>query len=376
MFPANGDFVERHALAVSEICTTAVIHVLSDENIKGSQTYEVFEKDNQSLHEILIYFKRSHSIIKPLARMINLCRYGKGYLKGYRILKAKSGKPDLIHANIIFPVSIMAWLWRMFSGIPYIISEHWTLYLTDNIHHLPFIRLTRRAVKKASVVAPVTKNLEMALQRHGYKGNYEIVPNVVDTAKFTPGLRNPESGKVRLLHVSSMKEEQKNISGILRVIERLSLLRNDFIITFIGDVQDSQKKLADELGLTDDILVFKGELSHDEVAVSMHQSDVLVMFSNIENLPCVILEALSCGLPVISSDVGGIREWVNESCGVLVHPANEVELLNALNYMLDHHPQYNREDLHQYAVENFSKKAIAEKFCSIYKRVLNSLSDD
>ncbi len=369
--PLNGDFVERHALAVAGICRTAAIHVHPDDNAKG-RIFEVVEKEEGALYEIVIYFKRNHDHIKQWARLVNLCRYARGYLIGYRILNRKFGKPDIIHANIIFPVAIVAWIWHFFTGIPYIISEHWTLYLSKSRRNVPSLWMTQHAVSKAFAVVPVTRELGTALRGHGYRGRYFVVPNVVDTDVFKPVPVSESTGKLRFLHVSSMKEEQKNISAIIRAIKLLSEIRSDFMFTFIGDALANQQALPRELEIPEDLIVFKGARTHAEVAENMKQSDVFVMFSRIENLPCALLEALSCGLPVISSDVGGIRDWIREDNGILVPSGNEDELLRALVTMFDNYDKFDKEALHQYVIENFSRKVIAGKFHAIYQQAMKA----
>lgn len=374
-YPYNGDFVERHALAVADLCNVAVIYVIPDDNVKG-QVFEITEKYNRQLYEIIIYFKRNTCGLKPLAKLINLTRYGKGYYLGNRLLRKKFGRPEIIHGNIIFPIAIVAWFWKILTGIPFIITEHWTLYLAGDSSQIPGRRITRAAIKRAFAVTTVTKNLEKALRRHGYESIYKVIPNVVDTEIFFPDPAPVSGDKVKILHVSSMKEDQKNITGIIRTVKQLSLIRNDFIFTFIGEPQEQQRMLAGKLGLSGDIIVFKGEMSHNEVAENMRQSHFLVMFSKVENLPCVILEALSCGLPVLSSDTGGIPEWINDKNGLLVKPGNEKELLSGFIYMLDNYQQYSRESLHRYAEDNFSKEIIAHSFIDIYKEALKTRGHD
>lgn len=168
-----------------------------------------------------------------------------------------------------------------------------------------------------------------------------------------------------------MKEEHKNITGLIRTVKSLLAVRSDFMITFIGNAQPHQKALAVELGIPEQLILFRGEIPHAEVAEIMHQSDILIMFSHVENLPCVILEAMSCGLPVISSDVGGIHEWIRESNGMLVKPHDEEALLKAMVFMMDNIGKFNKHDLHQFAVDHFGKSNIAGRFHEIYKAALN-----
>jgi glycosyltransferase involved in cell wall biosynthesis len=95
---------------------------------------------------------------------------------------------------------------------------------------------------------------------------------------------------------------------------------------------------------------------------------VFVLFSNEENLPCVLLESVSCGTPVISTRVGGISEWINESCGMLIEKGDEAALLNALNKTLDETNQFQAERMHQYIQETFSYQSISQKFNELYSQ--------
>jgi glycosyltransferase involved in cell wall biosynthesis len=369
--PTNGDFVERHALAISETCHTVVVHVTANSQIEGF-FFEVDEIQNQNLTEYIIYFKRSR--IPVISTLINNFYYGLGYFLGYRKMKKRHGKPDIIHANIIYPIGLVAKWISYFTGIPYIISEHWTLFLTPEGANLLQKPSVRKAVNGASFVVPVTINLQDILKKFRFTTRFAVVPNVVDTGLFLPS-SDDHPDMVRFVHVSSMKEKHKNISGIIRAISRLRDLRSDFSFTFVGDATGEQKNLASEL-VSEGLVFFTGEAPHEKIPVIMRNSDVLVLFSRIENLPCVIPEAFACGLPVISSDVGGIREWINEKNGILVKSGNGDDLLKAMSFMMDHHKNYNKEELNQFARRHFSPTVIADRFMEIYNDALKKVQHD
>ena len=102
----------------------------------------------------------------------------------------------------------------------------------------------------------------------------------------------------------------------------------------------------------------------------MKDSDFLVMFSRYENLPCVILEALCCGLPVISTDVGGISEIINNSNGILIESEDKTALSNALEYMLDHLTQYDRKHIADNATKKYNYKSVGQAINKIYELYL------
>lgn len=358
--PFNGDFIERQAQALSLACNVSAVYVVADPQMR-SRRFEIVKEQQDNYYKIILYYRKSKMPL--LSPIINKLNPFLAYIIGYRFARKKFGKPEMVHANIISPVIVIAALISIIKRIPWVVSEHWTRYLTPGVRVHPLLQLV---LKSSFAVIPVSRDLLNVLKtKHNVTGNFYVVPNVVDTDLFIPGnTKNKE--KKQFLHVSSMKEEQKNIQGILRAIKQVSEVRNDFHFTFIGEHQDHQVKMAADLGLNDRI-TFRGPLPHREVAASMKLAHALVLFSNLENLPCVMLEAFSSGIPVISTNIGGIREWMNDTRGILVPPGDETKLAKAMFHIMDNTGQYASEALHTFAVRQFSKDTIARHLLSIYK---------
>ncbi|HLP61298.1 MAG TPA: glycosyltransferase, partial [Candidatus Deferrimicrobium sp.] len=153
------------------------------------------------------------------------------------------------------------------------------------------------------------------------------------------------------------------------VMKRLAGKRDDFELYIIGDSEfrGDYEQLASGLGIFNQVVFFQGGKSVAEVAAYMGESDFLLLFSHYENSPCVIVEAMASGLPVIAPHIGGIPEMVNERTGILVTPGDEEGLLVALERMLDNYNDYDREYLRAEAVRRFSYEAVGQKFYDIYK---------
>jgi glycosyltransferase involved in cell wall biosynthesis len=185
------------------------------------------------------------------------------------------------------------------------------------------------------------------------------------------GLKRKPTGILRFLHVSTLKDEHKNISGILRSVKRLNEKRQDFEMLIVGDGDVTPHiKYAKELNVLN-VLKIEGGKSINEIARIMHDSDVFVLFSNYENLPCVISEAHCCGLPVISTDVGGIKEMIDDSNGLLIKPKDEDSLYRSMLYMLDNYINYNYLKIREDAISKYSYEKIGRRFFEIYNDILN-----
>ena len=362
LFPFSGDFVKRHAKAISIYSKVICFHVITDENI--ASRYEIIENETNDFTEVILYFN------KRGWRKLNYIYF---YFKGFNYIKKKFEKPDLIHGNVLYPIGLIVFLLSFFYRIPFIFTEHWTGFLNDTYKRFSRTKklIFNFIAKKAKIIAPVTHDLKYAMIKSGVKGNYTVIPNVVESDIFkSEKIQGQE--KKSMLHVSNIRDEHKNISGLLRVISKLHKKRQDFVLNIIHSEENKElKDYAISLDLDDSVVKFCGKKEYKEVAEYMSQSAFLVLFSNYENLPCVIVEAFASGLPVLSTDVGGISEHLDNEKGVLIKKGDETALLDKMNYMLDNYQYYDKLLLRDYAITKFSYKNVGLEYYRIYQNILD-----
>ena len=368
-----GNFIQRHVGAVAKKHESEVWYaapVSNESPLLG--TSEVIQRDG--FLERIAYPKATKPGVRAMTRALLKMVPGE-----------KIAMPDLVHLHVAFPAGRAARILSESWDVPLVITEHWTAY--HDSQHIPLWRKIsmRRTAAYASAFCPVTDQLGEKMREFkmlNRKGNsvYTTVPNVVDTEMFTMTSANEVKGEaVRLLHVSSLDESQKNITGILHTLATLRRSQPEFkfCATFVGG-NDSEKlgKLrtyAASLGLTETCVIFTGPLSSEEVAKCMQSADALVLFSRNENFPCVIAEAWASGVPVISTDVGGISEHLVEESGrgILIQSEDESGLREAILSLGDG-AKFNSVEIRKYATKHFSVEAISEAFDKVYREALKS----
>jgi len=351
VLPSNGDFVQRHAEAVATKHKVTLIHVVTDKNLKfPEKTFHII--NNVNTHIIFVPKTKNH--ISKLSLFFNT------YVSTIKTIK----NFDIVHLNITFPVGLIALYLKWFTHKPYIISEHWTGYQSPQNKSIGFLqkKITKTILKNASFVCPVSENLENEMINIGFKGNYYPVPNVVNTSIF-----NIDKNSIKnftITHISHMGNEHKNITGILNVMSKMQLKIPNLAFKLIGPNSSSYINLVKKLRIKNITII--GEIPHSEIIEHLKKSNLFVLFSNYENLPCVILESFACGVPVISTNVGGIYEFFPKNFGYLIPPRDEVALENSILKIYNGNLYQSPELMHQYAKNNFGIESISEKFTNLY----------
>ena len=367
--PMPGLFIKRHAEVVAEFAQVAVLYLrAAPENKPG---IEISKSVENGVYTVKVYYGTKTILPSILSKPLAGLLFTIAFLKGYAFLQKDWHKPDIVHVNVLTRLGVFALWLKLVYGINYVITEHWSRYLPITGTYRGIVRkfLTRIVVRHASAVSTVSRNLAQAMQQHGLQNkHYMLLPNVVDTVEYSPSAERIDTGLKKFIHISCFEDRSKNISGLLRTLARLRDLRSDFKCSLVGEGMDLErmKLLANELNLSPSRVKFTGLLENQDVVSAYRDASFMVMFSNYENMPVVISEALACGLPVVATAVGGIPEFVNTDNGRLVAARDEDALLEAICFMLDHCHEFDKEKIRQDAVHIFGKPALALKLKELY----------
>jgi glycosyltransferase involved in cell wall biosynthesis len=178
------------------------------------------------------------------------------------------------------------------------------------------------------------------------------------------------NNSIILVNVASFVPE-KNHVGLLRIMKRLLEYRTDLRLLFIGDgkLKASIQEEVARMNLTDHIF-FAGY--RKDVLSIVKSARLLLLPSIIEGLPAVILEAMYCGTPVISYDVGGIAEIIKPGeTGWLVKSGNEEAFVETIRSVLGSNEiEPLQRKAHEMVVNEFNNSSIAKRFADVYKSVV------
>lgn len=360
-----GLFVKKHAESASLYNNVTVFFLEAKD--EGVTKTEIIEEKTESINTLYIYYPKPKNLFFYLFQFIRL------FFIGMKIIN-KQNKIDLVHVHILSRMGFLAALYQILHGIPFLITEHWSRYqpTVNGFNGKLRIFLTKKTIKRAKAILPVTKNLQEAMESHDLNSeHYQIVPNVVDDLFFKYDINENIDPIIKFIHVSTFEDKSKNISGIINGIKKLLSLRNDFKLSFIGDGEDfiAMKAMTEDLDIPKDNIEFLGLLEKEDLVKEYMKADFMLINSNYENMPVVINEAFACGLPVLSTDVGGISEHLNDTRGRLMPPKNEEAFLDNIQWMLKHCREFNGDDIRAYALGKFSYSAVGKQLNEIYKNI-------
>jgi len=362
-----GLFIQHQAEAVSSYCDVAVLYVHADEH--AANRYEIDFAEENGIRVVRVYYREPH--VPLLSGFLKMFRFYRAHLLGFKMLR--SFQPDLLHVHVLTREGFVALVIKLLKGIPYVITEHWSRYLpASNTFRGGFRKMiTRQVVKSAAAMIAVSETLKTAMLKFCLENvNFFVVPNPVETGLFTIGERPAGNNIKRFIHISCFEDRSKNISGFLDAVKNLSEKRSDFECFLIGDGPEFNllKSRADELGLLGKQVFFTGLKEQKELVKEIQAADFMVLSSNYETFGTVVIECLSCGMPVVATNVGIVPEVINETNGIIIPAGDDKALEDAISRMLVHCNSYDPQAIRNTVLAKFDNETVAKQLLEIYQQ--------
>lgn len=359
--PTEGNFVAQHLKVASTVADLALLNVvLSDQH----QSLTIEEK-KVPYYEKIIYIPRNKMLL--IGKIVSYFQVLFTYWK--HATQTPVGKPDVIHGAVLYPIGVVGLLLKWRFRIPLMFTEHWTCYHPyTKPQPSAWQRLMLKFIgNRSQLIMPVSLDLAVAMQKFGIKTPSKVIANVIDTDLFVPQAQRPHNN-FRFVHVSSLDPIQKNFHLLVNAFYELKKQQPHVELHVVSDGDYSvYQQIIAGLDFAESIH-FHGPQDAQGVAALLQFADAFVLSSRYENLPCVLLEALSCGTPMIATNVGGVAEIIHAKNGILVPSEDKAALVGAMSAIQQQH--FDAAAMHQEAQFKYSAAAIAAQLQEAYHQVL------
>ena len=233
--------------------------------------------------------------------------------------------------------SIPAILAKIFYRIPYVTTYGYKYHQFAKIEGKTvtvfFLKILEfLALKFADGVIVTTKELKSYVGKFVSKEKIFLIPNGVDTQSFKPVNKKFDKNNIKLISVGRL-EVQKNYAALIRAVS-LSKFRTYITLTLIGkgSLKNELKILAKKLSVKLKII---DSLPHNQMPNFLQSNDIFLLPSLLEGHPKVLLEALSCGLPAIASEVSGNTEVIKDSENGLLSSTKSDDISKKLDSLIE-----------------------------------------
>lgn len=295
---------------------------------------------------------------------------------------AEFEKLDILHVHYAIPHATSAFLAKEMMRKNRDLKIFTTLHGTDiTLVGLEpsFLPLVRFSIEKSDGVTAVSRFLkEKTITNYSCEADIKVIPNFVDTNLFKPSGNGdfrktlaPKGEKI-LVHTSNFRPV-KRVPDTIKVFEKVQKELPSRLI-LIGDGPDRSEceRLSRQLDLCDKVK-FLGK--QDGLVEILSSSDIFLIPSQSESFGLAALEAMACGLPVISSSVGGLPELVRHNETGFIAEIGDVDRMAKYTLeLLTNEKKYNlfAENSRQRAVNNFDTSKVVPLYEEYYEQKLNS----
>jgi glycosyltransferase involved in cell wall biosynthesis len=220
-------------------------------------------------------------------------------------------KPNIIFSFFLLPTSLLAYIQYLFFKIPYVVSLRGgdvPSFVPEEVKIYKYLMpVANKILKNANEIVAVSKDLKELAQKDfpNYKDKITFINNGIKINEIKKHLNEIPS----FLFVGRLSS-QKNLEF---VINNFKNVREKYIFNIIGDGPLFEKlQILVKSNNLEGKVFFKGWQNKDEVFNNMQSSHFLILMSEIEGLSNSGLEAYANGLPIIASNVSGVRHFVND----------------------------------------------------------------
>jgi glycosyltransferase involved in cell wall biosynthesis len=359
--PLKGVFIKKHVQAAFKAgCDVRVLHLSIEPSAYLFKKNTLQFKDEAGVPVMQIsvqskFYKWFH---------ILLFLHKKWILKEFQLLHNQH-QFNVLHGHVLYPAAIWTNYLSRLSGIPYILTEHWSK--TEHFFKGSLYAIQgRKAYEQASRITAVSTFLELMIKRNCKTQKIQIIGNVLNDSVFYYRKKSLPANTfvfTAVAHWYPPKRPDLLFNGLKKLSENHPDKNISLNIIGEGTLLEALKKQNWDFTIN-----YLGQKTAFEISDFLLQSHYFLHASETETFSVVIAEALATGTPVLASNKGAIPDLITQDCGFLADNT-EQSWYEGLEKLIKH--QFDHQKISA-SVERFRESEIGLKFKSLYEEVVKN----
>ena len=358
----DSSFAFDQALALSGFGHDVVVLALDMRSIRRKRKLGIRKHNHRGIHILQYSFPVSTIPRKYSAVIEEMC-----FIDGFKRLTKEYGRFDIIHSHFLEESYIAVKGKRSLKGsVPVVVTEHSSLVHNKRIYlKKRIIEECEFTYKNADALIAVSESLSETIMDN-FDVKCRTVYNVFDNSIFNMHDRENIEGKPFVFVSAGNLTTNKRMDLLIKVFKLAFNNDPNYILKIFGDGPEYKRlnELIHDLELESNVFLMRNRPRY-ELAKEYKHSNAFVLLSRKETFGVAYIEAMACGLPVISCRSGGPESFVNEKCGCIVEDDKD-DIKSAMQSMAAQYKNYSSMEISRYAENNFSPNAIARQLSDIY----------
>lgn len=359
----EGIFILDQVLALNEFCENHVLHIgfSDEEQFKDTSNYKGIPVERNIIKSVFNNWRFKELLV---ARKIK------------RFIQQHQHEFDVVNFMIAYPnaININQYVKR-FPDIRFTITEHWSAY--HNHFGLDKKNRGRKRIEKIfdnDIPLFVVSNAlgEDIRQFTGLNNReYHVIPNVIHKSDF-PYKKKENTSLFRFTSINSWSQ-MKDPFVLINAMERLAEKYPNIRLTLAGNghyLPEMTEKIKEKQ--LEKFIDLPGRILKKDVPKLLHETNIYCQSSHYETFSVICVEALCTGTPVIAHKVGGMKDYIDQTNGILVDNLSVDAWTKAMEYAYQNTEQFNHQRIALSTQEKFDYPLVGELYYSHLKKAHNN----
>ncbi|MBS6888905.1 MULTISPECIES: glycosyltransferase [Clostridium] len=279
-------------------------------------------------------------------------------------------RPDLVHAHFGDVAYQALKIKKANNNLPFVVTEHFSLMNSEKPNRLLLQRMVK-TYKNANKLICVSNSFRDNLNKStGFQ--FEVLPNLLDPMFFDKNIsikkKIEKKQPIRIISAGNYTKN-KNFTFLISILSEITEIDWHLEIYGSGYEYKNMNDMVERLNLSHKITIGH-RLERKNLIEKYLNSDIFILLSKKETFGVVYIEAMACGLPVVSLECGGTEDIINKTNGIIIREKDNEKVKNSIRKILSEVNDYNRQKIANDTYNAYNFRNIIDRQLRIYNDLL------